>query len=244
MQELDLAAPRAVAGIRNFGWVVPGVVARGEQPPLADDTFHGLHDLGISAVLSLRPHGEVPSPHRRISSPHQYDVEEERGVVERAGLRFAHAPLEDFSAPPPEELAAALRALDLQLETGPGVYVHCRAGAGRAGLVTGAWLIAHGGTGDQAVALYHSYLQHLGVQSGREESEWHSLLLRIGQPEVLWALQQIAHALGSPVSANAELLAPRRPEGADGWEARYWATLSPWRSQYPLRVPDGPLREH
>jgi len=231
MQELELSTPRAVAGIRNFGWVVPRVLARGEQPPLTDDTFRGLRDLGITSVLSLRPHGEVPSQHRRIWSPYEYDVEEERVLVERAGLRFAHSPLEDFSAPSPEELAAALQALDQLIERDPGVYVHCRAGAGRAGLVTGAWLIARGGTGDRAVALHHAYLQHLGVQSGRGESEWQELLLRIGQPEVLWALQQIAHALGSPVSTNAELLAPRRPEGAEGWEERYWATLSPWRSQ-------------
>jgi hypothetical protein len=36
MDDADEDAPRAVAGITNFGWAVPALVARGEQPPLAN----------------------------------------------------------------------------------------------------------------------------------------------------------------------------------------------------------------
>lgn len=227
----ELRQPRAVAGIRNFAWVVPGVLARGEQPPLTDDTFAGLRDLGITAVVSLRPHGEQPSANRRISSPFEYDVHEERGVAERNGLRFAHAPLEDFSAPPPEALAAALATVQETVAAGPGVYVHCRAGAGRAGLVSGAWLIAQGASGDEAAALYQRHMDFLGQATGLSADDWHATLLRIGQPQVLWALGQIAAALGSPLTTGVGLLPPAPPDDAHGWEARYWETLSPWRSQ-------------
>jgi len=225
MQELT------VPGIRNFVWVEPGVLARGEQPPLTDETFSGLRGLGITAVLSLRPHAEQPSPHRRISSPDPYDVEAERATAQRNSLRFAHAPIEDFSAPPPELLAAALETLDRQVADGETVYVHCRAGAGRAGLVTGAWVIARGRTGDEAAALYQAQMDHLGQNVGLSADDWHATLRRIGQPHVLWALDEIARALGSPVTGPIGLLPPEKPPEADGWEQRYWDALSPWRAQ-------------
>jgi protein tyrosine phosphatase (PTP) superfamily phosphohydrolase (DUF442 family) len=233
MQDLQVPVPYAVAGIRNFGWVVPGGLARGEQPPLIDSTFRGLRDLGIGGVLSLRPNGEQPSPHRRISSPFAYDVEEERLVVERAGLRFAHAPLEDFSAPPPDALAAALATLDEQIARSQCVYVHCRAGAGRAGLVTGAWLVAHGSTGNQAVAQYRAFMDHLGAAVQLSAADWQATLVRIGQPQVLWALREVATALGSPVTQDVGLLPAARAADADGWEQGYRETLSAWRIRRP-----------
>jgi protein tyrosine phosphatase (PTP) superfamily phosphohydrolase (DUF442 family) len=224
-----------VAGIRNFGWVVPGVLARGEQPPLTDETFAGLRDLGIGAVLSLRPDREQPSAHRRISSPLEYRVEEERDLAARHGLRFGHAPLEDFSAPPPGQMVAALDVLDDQMAQAPAVYVHCRAGAGRAALVSGAWLVANGGSGDQAAALYEGFLVHLGGAVGLAPADWAALLHRIGQPQVFWALCEISAALGSPVTRASSLLPPLRPVEADAWPEDYWTALSPWRAR---RAPD------
>jgi len=221
--------PRPVAGIRNFVWVEPGVLARGEQPPLTDETFAALRAEGITAILSLRPHDEQPTPRR----PQPYDVEEERALAERHALGFAHAPLEDFSAPPPESLAAALETLDRQVAAGETVYVHCRAGAGRAGLVSGAWLIARGGSGDQAAKLYQAQMDHLGEVAGLSPEDWQQTLQRIGQPQVLWSLGEIARALGSPMTDRIGMLPPERPAEADGWEERYWTTLEPWRAQRP-----------
>jgi len=221
--------PHAVAGIRNFVWVEPGVLARGEQPPLTDETFTALRAEGITAVLSLRPHAEQPTPRR----PDPYDVHDERTLAERHELRFAHAPLEDFSALPPESLATALATLDREVARGETVYVHCRAGAGRAGLVSGAWLIARGGTGDEAARLYQAQMDHLFEATGLSAEEWHQAMQRIGQPHVLWSLREIARALGSPMTGHLGLLPPVRPADADGWEQRYWATLEPWRAQRP-----------
>jgi protein tyrosine phosphatase (PTP) superfamily phosphohydrolase (DUF442 family) len=231
MQDLQEATPIAVAGIRNFGWVVPGVLARGEQPPLTDETFAGLRDLGIGAILSLRPDREQPSAHRRISSPLEYRAEEEQALATRHGLHFGHAPIEDFSAPPPAQMVAALEILDDQLAQAPAVYVHCRAGAGRAALVSGAWLVANGGSGDQAAALYESFLRHLGVAVGMTAADWTALLHRIGQPQVFWALCEISAALGSPVTRQSSLLPAVRPAEADAWPADYWTALAPWRAR-------------
>src|SRR4051812_17726388 len=193
MHQLD--GPHALAGIRNFVWVAPGVLARGEQPPLTDETFAALRAEGITALLSLRPHDEQPTPKR----PHAYDVHAEQALAAHHGMQFAHAPMADFSAPEPEALAAALRTLDGQLADGDAVYVHCRAGAGRASLVSGAWLIAHGAAGDEAARLYEAQMDHLGQSTGLSPDEWRTVLQRVGQPQVLWSLGEIARALGSPL---------------------------------------------
>jgi len=82
---------------------------------------------------------------------------EERGIVavldltaavpESKAIRgdrvYRNLPLLDGTAPSREVLEEALRWIDDQSRNG-AVYVHCAAGHGRAGLVTGAYLLASG----------------------------------------------------------------------------------------------------
>ena len=229
MASADPTQPFSVGGIRNFGWVEPGLLARGEQPPLENGTFQSLRELGIRAVVSLRPDREPPSQ----ASPHpwpEYRVAEERAVVEAAGLRFSHAPLEDFSAPSPADVAAVLRVLDAELARSPAVYVHCRAGAGRAALITSAWAVSRGQSGDRAAELYERFMEHLARSRGLSDVDRLVLYERVGQPYVWWALREIVRALGSPVTRDLEHGLPaRRPPRSDGWEAAYDVALAPWR---------------
>jgi uncharacterized protein (TIGR01244 family) len=204
------------------------VVARGEQPALEPATFEGLRALGITSVLSLRPDREQPSPNASRPWP-EYYVEDERALVEGAGLRFHHFPLDDFSAPSPEQIAAALTLLDEAVAASPGVYVHCRAGAGRAGVVTSAWSVAHGGSGDEAAQTYVCFMLHIAQAAGYTEEQRLVFLRRVGQPYVYWALREIMSALGSPVTQHPpELLPAERPPQADHWEERYTDLLRPW----------------
>ena len=53
--------PRALASIRNFAWVEPRMLARGEQPAFEAATFDALREEGVTAVVSLRPDREPPS---------------------------------------------------------------------------------------------------------------------------------------------------------------------------------------
>ncbi len=230
MTDPDLSTPAHVAGIRNFGWAVPGLVARGEQPPLELATFEALRELGIRAVLSLRPDHEPPTPSSIQLWP-EYIVERERDLVEAAGMRFFNVPLEDWSAPPPDSIADALTVLDTQVAREPGVYVHCRAGAGRAGVVSGAWLIAHGGTGDRAAELYELFMNNIAARRPMTAEELHVMRLHVGQQYVWWSLREIAHALGSPVRDGYDVLAPERPPEADAWPRSYWDALQPWRER-------------
>jgi uncharacterized protein (TIGR01244 family) len=225
--------PFPVAGIRNFGWVEPDVLARGEQPALVKDTFVQLRDLGIRTVVSLRPDREPPPPlSRRLWT--EYSVEEEHDLVQQAGLRFGHAPMADFSAPAPHEVAEALAVLDAAVDAAPPVYVHCRAGAGRAALVTGAWIVSRGRSGDRAAALYERFMEFVFTASSIPVEDWPANLKRVGQPHLWWALRQVVASLGSPVTHEPPfLLPPQRPPDAEGWEQGYRKVLQPWRDARP-----------
>jgi protein tyrosine phosphatase (PTP) superfamily phosphohydrolase (DUF442 family) len=225
-----------VAGIRNFGWVEPGLVARGEQPVLEEATFVELHKLGIRAVLSLRPDREAPPAQSRRSWP-EYHLEEEQRLADCAGLRFSNVPIADFSAPSPDQMAMALTALDMEVANGPAVYVHCRAGAGRAGIVTGAWAVASGRTGDHAASMYQRYMEHIAAALGRPQEEWPAMFQRVGQPQMLWALREVVRTLGSPVTGELSgLLPPQPPAGVDGWAAGYGRVLRRWRDRRAERL--------
>jgi protein tyrosine phosphatase (PTP) superfamily phosphohydrolase (DUF442 family) len=235
------ARPVALGGIQNFGWVELGVLARGEQPRLDEDaSFHALYAEGIRTVLSLRPDDEPPpDPSGKRVWP-VYHVEDERRLCERIGLQFRHAALQDFSAPHPEELARALTVLDEAVAAAPAVFVHCRAGAGRTALVTGAWTIAHGRSGDEVAAAYQHFMDYNAQRYGLGPAELAVIRRRVGQPYVWWALHRVAEALGSPITGTFDLLPPAQPPDADGWPAGYWEALSPWRERRAgSRIPKG-----
>src|SRR5437870_13409908 len=168
---LPIPAPHALGDIRNFAWVAPGILARGEQPRLDRTTFQTLCDQGIRSIVSLRPDGEVP-PVRGVRVWPEYHVAEEQTLAEEFGMRFGHAPLADFSAPHPRELAQALVVLDDAVASASPTYVHCRAGAGRVTLVTGAWMIAQGHSGDQVAATYQRFMEHVAQTAGLAREQW------------------------------------------------------------------------
>jgi len=224
-------SPSQLGSIRNFAWVEPGVLARGEQPALERATFEALRDAGVTAIVSLRPDGEMPSPNSVRPWP-EYRVDEERAMAEATGLRFQHAPITDFAAPPPERVVLAFDTIDGLVAERPGVYVHCRAGAGRAGLVSGAWAVTRGQSGDDAADSYVRFMDHIAASINLTDDKRAAFAQRVGQPQIWWALREIVDALGSPVTrAQPGLLPPERPPEADGhdWEAGYRAALAPWR---------------
>jgi protein tyrosine phosphatase (PTP) superfamily phosphohydrolase (DUF442 family) len=221
--------PRLVGSIRNFGWVIPCVLARGEQPELEPETFAALREAGVRGILSLRPDREAPSLNARRPWP-VYDLDEERGLAEDHGLNFANVPLQDFSAPAPADLATALRRLDLLMAQADGVYVHCRAGAGRAGLVSGVWSVAHGLSGDEAADNYVRFMQNIFNVATFSLDQIAGFQRRVGQPYVWWALRECVAALGRPVTREQDWpLPPERPSEADAWPTSYAEALLPWR---------------
>jgi len=224
-------SPTLLGSIRNFAWVEPGVVARGEQPALETATFEALRDAGVTAIVSLRPDREPPSPNSRRPWP-EYHVEDEQALAHATGLRFRNLPITDFSAPAPDRVAAALRIVDALVGEQPGVYIHCRAGAGRAGVISGAWAVTRGQSGDAAAESYLHFMEHIAAALNLSDDEWARFARRVGQPYVWWALREIVDALGSPVTRDPPRLLPaERPieAAANDWEGGYRVALQPWR---------------
>lgn len=116
---------RAAAG----GWEAATEAARA-----LDDDLAWLRGRGIGAVLSLT---ETPLA---------------EGALTRHGLEGLHLPVDDLTAPTPEELDCALGFIDRQRALGRAVVVHCLVGEGRTGTVLAAYLIRGGRDPEQALS--------------------------------------------------------------------------------------------
>ena len=223
-------APRRLGSIRNFAWLQPGILARGEQPQLYQDTFTMLRGEGVATVLSLR---EAHDWERRVAGRTypEYLVDAERALCAAAGLGFRHVPCQDFEAPSPREVAEALGVIDDEAGAGRAVYAHCLAGVGRTGLVTSAWLLAHGWSADDVVATFFRFFDEFRARSGIPVAEQAGYLARMGAPKYWWALRVIAEAVGNPVPDAGAPVQPRQPERTEGWAAEYRRRLAPWRAR-------------
>lgn len=219
---------RPLGGIRNFGWLQEGRLARGEQPPLDDETLESLAAAGVQSVVSLRAEAERAGPLDGRLVP-EYAAELQRAACERAGLRFHHLGCTDFMAPSPEEVAETLRAVDAEVHEGRTVFVHCRAGVGRTSVMTCTWLMARGTSGDDAARVHVQFLQELDDRLQIPRSLWDAYLKRVRRAEQWWGFHQIASALGTSIAESFPLPPPERPAGTDGWEQRYHDALRPWR---------------
>ncbi len=129
-------------------WVVPGRFLAGPSPVTypEEETIRRIMELsraGIDLVIDLT------EPHEtRLHAGYEngfYDkvLSEVSGDTGREIARISF-PIRDFSIPPRVKVARILDEIDSALERGKSVYVHCRAGLGRTGLVVGCFLARHG----------------------------------------------------------------------------------------------------
>ena len=93
-----------------------------------------LREQGIGAVLSLT---ETPL---------------DAAALERYELESLHVPVDDMTAPAPEQFDRALRFIDWQRVRGKRVVVHCKMGQGRTGVILAAYLVRLGVAPAQALA--------------------------------------------------------------------------------------------
>lgn len=120
------AQPQPPAGVANFH-VVNERLYRGGQP--SDLGFQNLAKMGVRTVLDLR------EPDGRSQG--------EKKVVEAAGMKYVNIPFYGISTPTPAQVANALSVLNDKVNG--AVFVHCRRGADRTGLVIASYRISHDG---------------------------------------------------------------------------------------------------
>jgi protein tyrosine phosphatase (PTP) superfamily phosphohydrolase (DUF442 family) len=119
-------SPVAAPACANFGVVVPGFY-RGAEPD-ADCLAH-LAALGVRTVVSLRDDEEA--------------AEREQARAEALGMRFVSLPMSGFGRP---SWAEVRRALDLvRAPEHRPVFLHCRRGRDRTGVVVAAHRMTHEG---------------------------------------------------------------------------------------------------
>lgn len=114
----------------NHNWIEEGKILAGSIPTSAAH-IDTVHSMGICAVLRLT----------------QHDATEYPGVAE-ALLRWSmiqcHAPIVDGGIPDEPTLQKALDFIDAHYPDRP-IYVHCRRGLGRTGVILQAWYVLRRG---------------------------------------------------------------------------------------------------
>jgi protein tyrosine/serine phosphatase len=107
--------------IKNFGQVDENHY-RGAQPKQAEH-FQALAAMGIKTIINLRDD----------------NVEQERALVEAAGMRYISIPMDDKSMPTADMPLQFLQTMKDQ-ENGP-YYVHCAGGRHRTGVMVAVYRI-------------------------------------------------------------------------------------------------------
>lgn len=93
---------------------------------------------------------------------------------------YRRHPIEDFGVPTVEAMRQTLSTLAAALGAGGNVYLHCRAGIGRTGTVSGCLLVEQGFGADEALALLQRKWQATGLHGLRvpETDEQRRFVLR------------------------------------------------------------------
>jgi hypothetical protein len=156
MKSTEHAGSAPALPFPNSYWVIPGQLLAGEHPGALDRAtmrarLRLLHAAGIDCFIDLTEAEEQPD-YRRLLPPR---TEYQRSAIVDSGV--------PHNVSQTQALLAAIRgALDRRRR----VYVHCRAGIGRTGLVIGCFLAEEERDGKSAV----KRLNQLWRQSARSRT--------------------------------------------------------------------------
>ena len=135
-----VATPMQTSSMRPPTVIEEGRVIAGRHPCAwgpdnARLEVEELLEAGVTLFLDLTQSGEL-DPYSSLVVP---------------PARYVNRPIRDFSTPSGDELVAILDEIDVELDAGGLVYVHCWAGCGRTGVVVGSWLVRHGADPNDAL---------------------------------------------------------------------------------------------
>jgi tyrosine-protein phosphatase SIW14 len=122
-------------GLPNLGRV-NGNLYRGGQPEDKHEAFEKLRELGIDIIVNLRDDDD--------------DIEEEQRRIEALGMQFISIPWSGYNYPDNAQVAAFLRIV--RDNPDKQIFVHCRRGAERTGVMLAAYRMSvEGWTPEQAL---------------------------------------------------------------------------------------------
>jgi protein tyrosine/serine phosphatase len=122
-------------GLPNLGRVSSNLY-RGGQPEARHKAFEQLRDLGIDIVVNLRNE--------------QDDTDAEQRIVESLGMQFVAIPWSGYRDPDHAQVAEFLRLV--RENPDKQIFVHCRRGAERTGVMLAAYRMSvEGWTPEQAL---------------------------------------------------------------------------------------------
>ena len=137
-----LAQKIALAGVPNAGQI-NDFLLRGAQP--SNQGLAELKKLGVTTVVNLRGWS--------------HEVESERKQAESLGLRYLNIPVSGWSPPTNEQVAQFLALL--RSSPGQKIFVHCKYGEDRTGVMMAAFRIAENNwTVEQAIQEMDSFGFH------------------------------------------------------------------------------------
>ena len=137
-----LAQKIALAGVSNVG-KINDFLLRGAQP--SNQGLAELKKLGVTTVVNLRGWS--------------HEVESERKQAESLGLRYLNIPVSGWSPPTNEQVAQFLALL--RSSPGQKIFVHCKYGEDRSGVMMAAFRIAENNwTVEQAIQEMDSFGFH------------------------------------------------------------------------------------
>ena len=152
--------------IANAYWVQPGKILAGEYPAFvgvdeAAQRLEALLGAGVTLFLDLTQEYEHHVPPYAALLAEIAEQRKQRVQHVRMGIRDMNAPTVDF-------MHEIQRTLEIALEQGETVYIHCMGGIGRTGTVVGCYLVENGRTGEQAIEEIATLRQ--GIPSAKHKS--------------------------------------------------------------------------
>ncbi|HVH84512.1 MAG TPA: ADP-ribosylglycohydrolase family protein, partial [Steroidobacteraceae bacterium] len=190
--------------LANCYWVVPGKLLAGEHPGGANleatrERLRRLTAAGIEVFLDLTQPGELVSYEAQLPE----------------GAEYLRKPIPDHGLPERRgDMAGILESLRQVLDSPRSVYLHCRAGIGRTGMVAGCFLAEQGRGGEAALA----ELNRLWQQSARSV-QWPSI------PETELQVEYVRGWTAPPPPEGDPLLEPSTLAAARGLRERFLGAL-------------------
>jgi ADP-ribosyl-[dinitrogen reductase] hydrolase len=187
----------------NSYWVLPGRLLAGEYPGglTPEQTQLRLSQLleaGVNSFLDLTQPGEA----------------EPYAAALPVSIDYLRKPIRDHGTPAaPAQMAEILAGLRAALREGRRVYLHCRAGIGRTGMVAGCLLVEQGRSGEDAL----TELNRLWRQSARA-TQWPAV------PETEEQIDYVRH-WSATAPEDDPLFEPATLAAARGLRARFQGAL-------------------